>query len=154
MVVINEARVKERYGRLPSSEEQALSYLKALKVIVGADGEIPEAELKALRKGMQRLGLPDAVTREVDGFDFRSGKLEDLLPGFKKGGLRARMLLRDAIEVSRADGTYAAAEKAAVAKAAALLGVEPATVKSIEALVELEHAAKHLRKALFPKQEK
>lgn len=57
MVAINEARVKERYGRLPSSEQQALSYLKALKVIVGADGDIPEAELKALRKGMQRLGL-------------------------------------------------------------------------------------------------
>ncbi|WP_437764942.1 hypothetical protein [Sorangium sp. So ce764] len=35
--------------------------------------------------------------------------------------------------MARADGTYAEAEKAAVARAAALLGVEQATVKSIEA---------------------
>jgi tellurite resistance protein len=69
----------------------------------------------------------------------------------KPGGLRARMLLRDAIEISRADGHYAQEEKAAVARAAKLLGVSETTVKSIESLVELEHAAKHLRKALFPK---
>jgi uncharacterized tellurite resistance protein B-like protein len=150
-MAVNESRVQERYGRLPSSDQQALSYLKALKVIVGADGEIPEAELNALRKGMQRLGISDAVAKEVEAFDFKTGRLEDLLPGIKKGGLRARMLLRDAIEISRADGTYADAEKAAVAKAAGLIGVDQDTVKSLEALVELEHAAKHLRKALFPK---
>lgn len=154
MVAINEARVKERYGRLPNSDEQALTYLKALKVIVGADGEIQEAERKALQKGMQRLGLSSALVSQIDAFDFKTGKLEELLPGFKKGGLRARMLVRDAIEIARADGTYADAEKAAVAKAAGLLGVDRATVRSIEALVELEHAAKHLRKALFPKKKK
>jgi uncharacterized tellurite resistance protein B-like protein len=149
-MAVNETRVQERYGRLPSSDQQAISYLKALKVIVGADGEIPEAELNAFRKGMQRLGIPDSLVKDVEAFDFKSGRLEDLLPDIRKGGLRARMLLRDAVEVARADGTYAEAEKAAVAKAAQLLGVDEAIVKSIEALVELEHAAKHLRKALFP----
>jgi tellurite resistance protein len=103
---------------------------------------------------MQRLGLPEATVQEVERFDFKGGKIEDLLPGIKKGGLRARMLLRDAIELSRADGHYAAAEKEAVAKVAKLLGVDQATVKSIEALVELEHAARHLRKALFPKKKR
>ncbi|MBK8938632.1 MAG: hypothetical protein IPM79_13595 [Polyangiaceae bacterium] len=61
------------------------------------------------------------------------------------------MLVRDAVELARADGTYAAKEKAAVAKAAKLVGVDERTLGSIESLVELEHAVKHLKKALFPK---
>ncbi len=147
----NQAAVKSRYGRTPSNDDVAIGYLKAVKVIIGADGEIAAGEQKAFDRGMDRLGISDAIRKEVTDFDFKTGKLEDVLPEIKQGGLRARMLLRDAIEISRADGVYADEEKAAVAKAAELLGVSAQTLKSIEALVELEHAANTLRKALFPK---
>lgn len=147
----NEYAVKQRYGRTPSSDDDGIAYLKAVKVIIGADGEIAPGEAKALEAGAKRFGLSAAVKKELDDFDFKSAKLDDVLPSMKKGGLRARMLLRDAIEISSADGTYADEERAAVHQAAEKLGVSAETVKSIEALVELERGVRHLRKTLFPK---
>jgi len=143
--------VTNRYGRIPKDEDQVRAYAKAVKIIVGADGAIPESEQKAMRKGLKRLGASEQVIGEVDQFDHADAKLEDVLGAVTKGGLRARMLLRDAIEISRADGHYAAEERAAAARAAELLGVDEMTLRSIESLVEMEHAVKRLRKALFPK---
>lgn len=140
--------VAQRYGKTPN-DEQALKYLKALKVIVGADGTVAAAEMAALKKGMKRMGASDDLVKQIEEFDIKGVKLESVLPTLTQGGKRARYLLRDAIEISRADGTYADEEKAAVEKAAQLLGVDAATVKSIQALVELEHAVKRLNKALF-----
>lgn len=151
MSAFDQTAVAQRYGRLPKSDAEALTYLKALKVIVSADGVLAEAEAKALHKGLERIGASKDVAKQIDSFDVKGVSLDSVLPQFKPGGLRARMLLRDAIEISRADGHYAAEEKAAVAKAARLLGVDDMALKAIETLVELEHAAKHLRKALFPK---
>lgn len=154
MAHFDETAVAQRYGRVPKSDDDAVQYLKALKVIISADGEAHEAELEALRKGFGRLGLTQELAKQVESFDGHGAKLESVLPKMKPGGLRARMLVRDAIELSRADGKYAQEEKAAVAQAAQLLGVDETTVKSIESLVELEHAVKHLSKALFPKKKK
>ena len=147
----NESAVKQRYGRIPKSEEQILKHLKALKVIIGADGEIAKEEMKALQKGMKLMGATDAVKAAVDAFDHESAKLKDLVPDMKPGGTRAKILIRDAVEISGADGHYAKEEKAAVAKMAKLLGVDKQTLKSIEALVDLEKAVKNLRKGLFSK---
>ena len=144
----NQSAVLERYGRSPSVD-QTRGYLKALKVIIGADGQIPEAELNALKKGMNRMGASEALKQEVLNFDITGVALESVLPNFTQGGTRARMLIRDAIELSSADGTYAVEEKAAVEKAASLLGVDQETVKALQALVEMEHAVKRLRKALL-----
>ena len=147
----DESAVKERYGRLPKSDDVVLKYLQALKVIIGADGEIAKEEMEALRKGMKMLGASDEIRKQIEDFDFKAAKLENLVPDMKKGGLRARMLIRDGVEISRADGTYAKEEKKAVEKMASLVGVDTQTLKAIESLVELEHAVKHLKKALFPK---
>ncbi len=141
--------VEQRYGRQPKSPEQALNYLKALKCVIAADGDIAEAEWQALLKGMKRVSASDDAIQAITDFDPHSTTLEALLPDFTKGGKRARLLIRDAIEVSRADGHYAQEEKAAVQKMAQILAVEPSVVKSIEALVEMEHAVKRLRKALL-----
>ena len=146
---MNTSAVKQRYGRLPA-EEIIISYLKAVKIMIGADGEIAPEEMKALQAGMKRLGASDEVKATINDFDNEAADLVEVLPSMKKGGLRARMLLRDAIEISSADGVYAVEEKAAVAKAAELLGVGSQLLASIEALVELERGARHLRKALFP----
>ena len=142
--------VKSRYGRLPKNDAQVLAYAKAVKIIIAADGSVPDAERKAMKKGLTRLGATDEVLAEFDKFDPAKAKLEDVIGGMRKNGFRARALLRDAIEISRADGHYAAEERAAAAKAAELLGVDRAVLHQIEALVELEHAVAHLRKSLFP----
>lgn len=146
-----ESAVFQRYGKTPSSDEEITKYLQALKVIIGADGEVAQEEMDALRKGMKRLGASEDLIKMIEDFNISGIKLEDVLPSLTPGGKRARYLLKDAIEISRADGTYAKGEKDAVAKAADLLGVSQETRKSIESLVELEHASKHLRKAIFGK---
>lgn len=150
-MALNEEKVRERYGRLPKSEQDVAAYFQALKLIASADGAFPAEEERALHKGMARLGVGDDVRKAVDGFKPDGATLDSVMPKLKPGGLRARMLVRDAIELARADGTYAAKEKAAVEKAAKLVGVDDKTLGAIESLVELEHAVKHLRKALFPK---
>lgn len=149
MSKFNENAVKDRYGKAPASEEQALGYLKALKVIIGADGVVDPAEMEALRKGMKRLGASAELTQSIEDFDAQGVSLESVLPNLTSGGKRARLLIRDAIELASADGTYAKEEKAAVHSAASLLGVDDATVRSLQSLVELEHAVKRLRKALL-----
>lgn len=141
--------VEQRYGRQPKSYEQALNYLKALKWVIAADGDIAESEWNALVKGMKRVGASADAVEALSAFDPKSTTLEALLPDFTKGGKRARLLIRDAIELSRADGVYAQEEKAAVQKMAEILAVDPSVVKSLEALVEMEHAVKRLRKALL-----
>lgn len=129
--------------------EQVRGYLKALKIIISADGDIAEAELKALKKGMVKLGIPAAMMDEILAFDSFNTPLEAVLPALHHGGKKARGLIHDAIEYARADGTYAEGEKDAVEKAAQILGVDAHTVKALESLVELEQATRRLRKALL-----
>jgi uncharacterized membrane protein YebE (DUF533 family) len=150
-VGLNEERVKERYGRLPAADQNVVEYFRALKFIASADRSFPDSERKALANGMTRLGVSDDVRKAVDSFETSGASLDKIVPKMKPGGLRARMLVRDAVELARADGTYSPKEKAAVAKAAKLVGVDQSTLQTIESLVELEHAVKRLRKALFPK---
>lgn len=153
MTNYDQRAVRKRYGRTPGDDAMTTGYLKAVKIIVGADGAIPAEEQKALEAGMAQLGISDDVRKEIEAFDHANAKLEDVLPGIKQGGLRAKMLLRDAIEIASADGHYAKEEREAAAKAAQLLGVDEGVLKSIEALVELERGARHLRRALFPKKD-
>ncbi|RQH21089.1 hypothetical protein D5R40_31690, partial [Okeania hirsuta] len=58
-------------------------------------------------------------------------------------------LLYQAIKMSRADGFYHEKEKAAVAKAAEILGVDSKVVVSLESIAEMEDTADRLRIALF-----
>lgn len=145
---MNEAEVKQRYGKIPS-EDVAVAYAKAIKVIIGADGEVHSDEMAALVKGMKRLGADASQIDLIKSFDIQGVDLAALMPGMKKGGKRARMLIRDAIEISRADGVFAKEEKEAVYQAADLLGVDQKTVKALQSLVEMERATKRMRKALL-----
>lgn len=141
--------VKRRYDIAPEDEPKALQYLKALKYIIGADGEIADAEWKALKHWMQRMHIPKKLVREVEKFEVQDMGLEDIIPSIKKDGLGARTLIKDAIEIARADGTYAKEENDAVNTAAALLGVKPETVGALESLVEMEGAVAKLKSALL-----
>lgn len=151
MAEFDKSAVLSRYGRLPKNDDEIRSYAQAVKIVVGADGQIPPAEAKAMRMGLERLGASKKLVEEIEKFDHSKAKLEDVLKGFRKGGVRARALLRDAIDISQADGHYAKEERNAAAKAAKLLGVDDATLGAIEALVKMEHGVSRLQKALFPR---
>lgn len=150
MPSIDPRAVSARYGRTPDSDDEIRAYAKALTLIVGADGEIADAERGAIRAGLERLGVADALIAEIGGYAPEPGALEELLASITPGGVEARLLLRDAIEVARADGKYADAERAATARAAEHLGVSDNTLLMLESLVELEHAVARLRRGLFP----
>lgn len=141
--------VKRRFDIAPEEEPYVLQYLKALKYVIGADGEIADAEWEALLQWMQRMHVSKDLMQQVADFDALDVKLEDILPDFKKDSRGARSLIRDAIEIASADGTYAPEEDNAVMTAAQLLGVAPATVKALESLVEMEAAVQKLKLALL-----
>ncbi|PKL75660.1 MAG: hypothetical protein CVV27_14215 [Candidatus Melainabacteria bacterium HGW-Melainabacteria-1] len=138
-----------RYDIAPEDEPKVLDYLKALKWIIGADGEIATAEWEALVKWMQRMHVSEALMKAVSDFDFRQARLEDIVPELKPGGFQARRLIRDAMEIARADGYYAREEHAAVQKAASLLGVDQDMLRAVESLVEMEAAVSKMRQALL-----
>lgn len=141
--------VKRRYDIAPEDEPLVLDYLKALKWIIGADGEIADAEWQALVGWMQRMHVSEALMTEVSEFDFRKAKLEAILPDLSPGSFQARRLIRDAIEIARADGYYAREEHAAVQHAAQLLGLDQDTLRAIESYVEMDSALTKMRKALL-----
>ncbi len=141
--------VKRRYDLSPDDEGLVLDYLKALKCIIGADGEIAEAEWQALMRWMQRVHVPEAIVQAIADFDFKQAKLEDIMPELTPGGFQARRLIRDAIEIARADGYYAREEHAAVQHAAQLLGIDDNILQAIESLVQMDSAVTKMRKALL-----
>jgi len=141
--------VKARYGEAPK-EQLVLDYVKALKLIIGADGVIAAEEWGKLKSGMLRLNIPNEVIQEIEDFDISSTSLEALLPDIKKNKKQARYLILDAIELARADGTYAQEEKEAVRLAAQLVDVQADVVSLLESLVVMQHGISHMRNTLLP----
>ncbi|NEO90816.1 MAG: hypothetical protein F6K56_11400 [Moorea sp. SIO3G5] len=84
-------------------------------------------------------------------FDWKNANVEELLTGLKYDfplNFR-RSMLYQAIKMCRADGNYHEKEKASVAKAAEILGIERSVAASLESLAEMEDSADRLRVALF-----
>ncbi len=145
--------VMKRYDMEDADKERALRYLKGLKYIIGADGEIADEEWDALVRWMNRHKVPQELLKAISDFDITTvTSLKDILPNYQQDSARARSLIRDAIEIARADGVFAQEENDAVRFAAEILGVSNETVASLEALVEMEGAVEKLRWALLKKQ--
>lgn len=149
MTTLNEQAVMQRYGMLPGGE-RATNYAKALMIIMGADGEIAPAEMSAFKKRLADFGLPAEQVKALEDFDYKSASLKETL-SFKPGGRTATFLLLDGIEMSSADGVYADAEKAAVAKTAEIVGVPKDKLADLEKLAVLEKEARELRAKVFSK---
>ena len=139
----------ERYGVVPGPVANAPDgrYGKALLIVVGADGEISDAEMSAFVESARLRGMPDTMLQELKGFDWKSGKLEDHLRGLDDPA-SARRLLYDCIMVASADG-YSAPEQLAVRRVAKLLKVDEAMAAAIEGLVRQELALRTTRGQLF-----
>ncbi|MGV3523794.1 MAG: TerB family tellurite resistance protein [Candidatus Sericytochromatia bacterium] len=141
--------VRRRFEIAPEDETYVLKYLKALKVIIGADGEISDAEWQALVQWMNGRHIPQHLVDRLSEFDFTTTTLEQILPDLSPGSPQARRLICAAIEIAQADGDYAVEEHAAVQRAARLLGIKKDMVAALEGLVEMESAVQKMRKALL-----
>ncbi|NET57956.1 MAG: hypothetical protein F6K47_17900 [Symploca sp. SIO2E6] len=136
----------------PIDLDVARNYLRVVVAIASADGELAPKELDWFLEEQQLLGTPsDLIEENVLNFDGKNADIEELLGGMHYDfsiNFRCCMLYQ-AIKMSRADGVYHDKEKAAVARAAEILGIERKVLVSIESLVEIEESAARLRFAIF-----
>ena len=131
--------------------EAGLKYSSVLLAIVGADGEVSDAEMQWYIDEGSLMGCDRDYLDQVRQIDWKNVDIEATLNAVKFNftlNLR-RTLLYQAIKMSRADGVYHEKEKAAVAQAAKILGVDEAVVASIESIVELEDSASKLLHYFF-----
>ncbi|MCI0433258.1 MAG: TerB family tellurite resistance protein [Gemmatimonadetes bacterium] len=121
----------------------------ALKCVLAADGEVNGAELNTYLETCRRFGAPDDMLQELRAFDPSCTTLEACFRDVDPDSIPARSLLYDAIRIAKADGSYDRAERAAVMKAAELLGLDDEWVEQITALIDAEEALHRIRVALL-----
>lgn len=130
----------------------AVKYGAVLMAIAGADGELAEAEFQWFIDEQELIVVETAEYIEtLRKFDWKGANLEELLNGIKYDfeiNFR-RVLLYQAIKMSRADGNYHEKERAAVAKAAEILGIEASAMVGLESMAKMEEVAEGLRVGLF-----
>ena len=140
-------RETERVSGIPAPLFQKIA--RALKLVLAADGDVNGAELNAYLETCRRFGAPDEMLDELRRFDPRETSLEECFAGMDPDSVPARSLLYDAIRIAKADGSYDRSERAAVTRAAKLLGLEDEWVEKITALVDAEEALGRLRVSLL-----
>ena len=136
----------------PIDVDVAKNYIRAVVAIATADGELAQRELDWFVEEQHLLGLPsDLIEENILKFDLNNAEIEELFGGIHYDFLLnfRRCMLYQAIKMSRADGVYHDKEKAAVTRAAKILGIERSVVVSLESLVEIEESADRLRQAIF-----
>lgn len=133
------------------SKETTMAYLKTLLVIASADGEIAEQELDYWYNEQRLIGTNEAYLEELKDFDWKNANLEDLLSSlhYDFEVSAGRVMLYQAIKMSRADLIYHEQERASVFKAAKLLNIDEEIVHSLEALVEMEANLDRMRHVLL-----
>jgi len=149
---------QRKYGVSPDASvdlEVGVNCGCALLAIAGADGELAEEELQWYIDEQEMMAVDSEALQEyieiIRKFDWKNANLEELLSGIKYDFPVnfSHTMLYQAIKMSRADGVYHEKEKAAVAKAAEILGVEPSVVVGLESVAEMEETADRLRITLF-----
>ncbi len=161
MAIEHTIYLREVYGvdraveRILTPEIQA-AYARTLLVVAGADGLSP-AERDYFVAWQRASGHPAELVSAMEGFDFEAADVKDTVNAFKALALATghhasgliRGLLYDAVRISSIDGRYSAKERAVLRHVATLLEVDDAMVASLEGLVEIESAARHMRLRLF-----
>ncbi|NEO54087.1 MAG: hypothetical protein F6K54_13960 [Okeania sp. SIO3B5] len=136
----------------PIDFDVALNYSGVLMAIAGADGQLADAELQWYIDEQELLFVdPQEYIEAIHQFDWKNVNLEELLNriSYRFPINFCRTILYQAIKMSRADGSYHEKEKAAVAKAAEILGIERSVVITLESVADLEESTEQLRLALF-----
>lgn len=147
LVISAGPRETERVSGIPAPLFQKLA--RALKLVLAADGDVNGAELNAYLETCRRFGAPDEMLDELRRFDPAETSLEECFADMDPDSVPARSLLYDAIRIAKADGSYDRSERAAVTRAAQLLGLDDEWVQKITALVDAEEALARLRVSLL-----
>lgn len=131
--------------------DMGIEYSGALLAIAGAEGELADAELQWYIDEVLLMGVTQEYVDAIRKIDWKNVNIEEVLSKVKFDfPLNVkRSLLYQAIKMSRADGLYHEKEKAAVAQAAEILGVEQSVVKSIESIAELEDSTAQLLRSIL-----
>ncbi len=136
----------------PIDFDVGVNYAGVLMAIAGADGELADEELQWYIDEQERLfDDPSAYIEAVRKLDWKNIDIDEKLLAITYDfplNFR-RTLLYQAIKMTRADGVYQERERAAVAKAAAILRIEPSVLASLESVAEMEDAVDRLRLSLF-----
>jgi uncharacterized tellurite resistance protein B-like protein len=129
-----------------ASQDDHLRIAKAVILIASGDGELSKIEWEYMVGLAKAYGTSDETIKQLEKFDWKVSKLEDVLtPSLKPLG---RSMLYDAIRIASSDG-YHEGEKAAARKAAKLIGIDEHTVKQIEGMIEAEAGLREARIALL-----
>ena len=144
---------KKRYNvTAPIDFDVCTSYGTALMAIAGADGELVEEEFQWFVNEQELLWVNyEEHLEALRNADWKNADMDEVLGNLHfEFPLNARkVILYQAIKMSRADKDYHDKEKAAVNRAAELLKIEHSAVASLEALAEAEDAVDRIRLALF-----
>ncbi len=127
------------------------NYGYACLTIAGADGEVAPAEMDHIVNHARAMGATEDIIDAWRKFDFKNASLEELIPTLVADSPinASRSLLYSAIKMSSADGDFAGAERAAVYRAAEILGQTAHTAKALIHLVEMEKTLEDMRHALL-----
>jgi len=131
--------------------DMGVKYSSALLAIAGADGELASSELKWYIDEVTLMGASDDYIDAIRNIDWKNVNIEEVLSEVKFDcslNIR-RSLLYQAIKMSRADGVYHQKEKAAVERAAQILGVSQSVVESLESVAEMEEASERLLRLIL-----
>jgi uncharacterized tellurite resistance protein B-like protein len=140
---------REIYGLLTGSQEAWLNYGYALLAIAGADDEVSTPEMNWLLVDFaSMIRLPEEVKQAFRSFDYRTAKLDSLLANisFDSEEDFRRVLIYDAIKMSRADGVYDHRERNAVLQTAEILDVDAGIVVALEGTIAMEESLLQVRK--------
>ncbi|MEB3343498.1 hypothetical protein [Okeania sp.] len=144
---------QKRYNlNAPIDFDVAVNYGGALMAIAGADGELTEREFQWYIDEQEILFVEyEEYIEALRKFDWQNADIGELLRGIKYDfpmNFR-RVMLYQAIKMSRADGDYQGQEKIAVARASELLGLENSMLIKLESLAKKEEESEQLRLTLF-----
>ncbi|MFE6778509.1 hypothetical protein [Streptomyces sp. NPDC057702] len=143
---------RTQFGMAEVTATALRRYGQALLVIAGSDGEVSPSELRWLIDHQRRFGVPEAIVEEYRVFDYHApvdlGALAASIQ-VDYAWVAGPTLVYHAIQMSSADGEYAAGERARVAEAAAAVGVSSDLLAQLEALVALETSTATLRRTLL-----
>ena len=146
---------KHRYNITePLDFKLAVDYSVILMAIAGADGELSAAEIQWYIDEQKLLVVDsEEYIEAIRNADWKNINIKEALEAFLAESqlpLNARLgILYQAIKMCRADNEYHKDEKAAIDKAAQILGVKREVVTALESTAELEETTDRLRLSLL-----
>lgn len=121
------------FDELPP-EDSTITYAKALLICASGDGEVSPAEKNWILGLTAAKGASDSDLEELKNYPATDSLEQVIASNDHISGNARHAIIYDAIGACSADGAYQEGEKAAVRKAATLIGVSEDVVQQLEEL--------------------